>query len=77
MFFFSLQINIKSQSNAKYVENVISFRDMIAFVCEDKGDCERLTDVFKKQLQLPVNIVMAPDTPMSSFQSPILSPGHR
>lgn len=76
MFLF-FQINIKSQSNAKYVENVISFRDMIAFVCEDKGDCERLTEVFKKQQKLPVNIVMAPDTPMSSFRSPILSREHR
>lgn len=77
MFFFSLQINVKSQSNAKYIENIISFRDMIAFVCEDKGDCERLTEVFKKQQKLPVNIVMAPDTPISNFQSPILSREHR
>lgn len=50
---------------------------MIAFVCEDKGDCERLTEVFKKQQKLPVNIVMAPDTPISNFQSPILSREHR
>lgn len=72
-----LEINVKSADNSKYVENVIAFRDMIAFVCEDKGDCECLTDIFKKQQKLPVNIVMAPETSMSQYASPCLSREHK
>lgn len=67
-----LEVNVHTKEHCKYVENHIAARDMYAFVCEDKEDCKRLTEILKIQKKLPVNIVMAPDTPLSNFRSPAM-----
>lgn len=46
---------------------------MLAFVCEDKEDCKRLTNILKNQMNLPVNIVMEPGS-LPDFKQYILTP---
>ncbi|CAL7950406.1 unnamed protein product [Xylocopa violacea] len=52
-----LNINVTNISYAKYLETIISFRDLIAFVCEDKSDMNMLLHYLRDELQLQVNVV--------------------
>ncbi|XP_076749456.1 structural maintenance of chromosomes 5 isoform X2 [Xylocopa sonorina] len=52
-----LNINVTNISYAKYLETIISFRDLIAFVCEDKSDMNRLLHYLRDELELQVNVV--------------------
>lgn len=52
-----LNINVKEASYAKYLENIIPFRDLIAFTCEDKQDMNLLLKYLRDQQKLQVNVV--------------------
>ncbi|XP_014480265.1 PREDICTED: structural maintenance of chromosomes protein 5 [Dinoponera quadriceps] len=52
-----LSINVKDASYAKYLENVIALRDLIAFTCENKRDMNLLISYLREQQKLQVNIV--------------------
>ncbi|XP_043597499.1 structural maintenance of chromosomes protein 5 [Bombus pyrosoma] len=52
-----LNINVKEASYAKYLENIFPFRDMIAFVCEDKQDMNMLLHYLRDEQNLQVNVV--------------------
>lgn len=52
-----LNINVKEASYAKYLENIIPFRDLIAFTCEDKRDMNLLLKYLRDQQKLQVNVV--------------------
>ncbi|KAL0107255.1 hypothetical protein PUN28_015650 [Cardiocondyla obscurior] len=52
-----LTINVKEASYAKYLENIIPFRDLIAFTCEDKQDMNLLLKYLREQQKLQVNVV--------------------
>lgn len=52
-----LNINVKEVSYAKYLENIIPFRDLIAFTCEDKEDMNLLLKYLRDQQKLKVNVV--------------------
>ncbi|XP_023721137.1 structural maintenance of chromosomes protein 5 isoform X2 [Cryptotermes secundus] len=52
-----LEINIANPSNAKYVENVISKRDLLAFTCEDKKDMNNFVNILRDQKNLKVNVL--------------------
>lgn len=52
-----LNINVKEASCAKYLENIIPFRDLIAFTCEDKQDMNLLLKYLRDQQKLQVNVV--------------------
>lgn len=52
-----LNINVKDASYAKYLENIIPFRDLIAFTCEDKRDMNLLLKYLRDQQKLQVNVV--------------------
>ena len=44
----------------KYVENRLSYNDMIAFFCEDKNDMNNLLQVLREEKRLAVNAVHSP-----------------
>lgn len=50
-------MNVKDSSHAKYFENVISVRDLIAFTCERKEDVSLLGRKLRNEQHLNVNIV--------------------
>lgn len=52
-----LNINVSNKDYAKYIENVIPQRDLIAFVCEDKEDMNRLVQYLRKEQKLVVNVL--------------------
>lgn len=52
-----LSINVKDASYAKYLENVIMIRDLIAFTCESKHDMNLLISYLREQQRLQVNVV--------------------
>ncbi|KAG5343223.1 SMC5 protein, partial [Acromyrmex heyeri] len=72
-----LNINVKDASYAKYLENIIPFRDLIAFTCEDKRDMNLLLKYLREQQKLKVNVVhsdpmkrvtLQPNIPIESIQ---------
>ncbi|KAG5329555.1 SMC5 protein, partial [Acromyrmex charruanus] len=72
-----LNINVKEASYAKYLENIIPFRDLIAFTCEDKRDMNLLLKYLREQQKLKVNVVhsdpmkrvtLQPNIPIESIQ---------
>jgi len=52
-----LNINVKEASYAKYLENIIPTRDLIAFTCENKQDMKLLLMYLRDQQKLQVNVV--------------------
>ncbi|XP_054712241.1 structural maintenance of chromosomes protein 5-like [Uloborus diversus] len=65
-----MQIKVGRDEDRKYIENHIPMRDLLAFVCEDKKDAEHLITILRTTKKLSINVVMAPDQPLSAFQSP-------
>ncbi|XP_043259904.1 structural maintenance of chromosomes protein 5 isoform X1 [Colletes gigas] len=57
-----LNINVKNASYAMYLENVIAFRDLIAFVCENKQDMNILLHHLRDKQKLQVNAVHSDPT---------------
>ncbi|XP_043507403.1 structural maintenance of chromosomes protein 5 isoform X1 [Frieseomelitta varia] len=57
-----LNINVKNVPYAKYLENIIPFRDLIAFVCEDKRDMNMLLHHLRDEQHLQVNVVHSDPT---------------
>ena len=45
---------------AKYIENRISFNDLVAFFCEDKTDMNDLMRILREEKKLGVNVVHCP-----------------
>ncbi|KAL7298761.1 hypothetical protein TKK_0008507 [Trichogramma kaykai] len=52
-----LQINLKDPGYSKYFENIISSRDLTAFICEDKNDLNKLLHCLRTQQKLVINAV--------------------
>lgn len=52
-----LSINVKDVNYAKYLENIIPFRDLVAFVCENKRDMNLLLQYLRDEQKLQVNAV--------------------
>lgn len=54
---FDFQLNIASEEAAMYLENVVSRRDLNAFICEDKSDMSDLINELCVKQKLGVNIL--------------------
>jgi hypothetical protein len=54
---FLFQINVANPSNSKYVENVVSRRDLLAFTCEDKNDMNNFVKILRDQKNLKINVL--------------------
>ncbi|XP_055591280.1 structural maintenance of chromosomes protein 5, partial [Uranotaenia lowii] len=55
-----LELNVPNSENAKYLENTINKRDMIAFTCEDKEDMALFLRKVRQEMQLEgVNVVFS------------------
>ncbi|KAJ8670552.1 hypothetical protein QAD02_001811 [Eretmocerus hayati] len=52
-----LHINITNPQYSKYFESIINQQDLVAFVCEDKNDMNKLIRVLRQQQQLRINVV--------------------
>lgn len=48
------------QRNAKYIENIVSNRDMIAFVFEYTDDLTKFSKIIKQEQWKKINFVCAP-----------------
>ncbi|GFR03642.1 structural maintenance of chromosomes protein 5 [Trichonephila clavata] len=70
-----ISIQVTDDENRKFLENAISKRDLLMFVCEDKQDLERFMNVMKKDKKLSVNVTMVPDENINDFSSPAIT-GH-
>ncbi len=61
------QINMKRTEWAKYVESAVSKNDLMAFICEDREDLKLFTELINKELNIRVNVVMAPNENENDF----------
>nr|XP_027207955.1 structural maintenance of chromosomes protein 5-like [Penaeus vannamei] len=64
------QLNIKDPKYAKYVEDRVSYQDLVAFVCESKEDMNLFKELMDKQ-KMRVNVVHSSPADMSQFQPKI------
>lgn len=62
------QINMKRIDWSKYVESAISKNDLIAFICEDRDDLKLFTQLLQQELNIRVNVVLAPNQSGGDFQ---------
>jgi len=61
------QINMKDARYAKYLENIVSNKDLVAFICEDAADVKRFMQQMHS-MKLTVNIFHIVHEHSSSFQ---------
>ncbi|KAL4131729.1 hypothetical protein QTP88_009002 [Uroleucon formosanum] len=54
------QIEVRDQKNAKYIENIINYRDMIAFVFEYAEDLTTFNKIGKQEHWKKINSISAP-----------------
>lgn len=54
---FKFKLTVLDSSNAKYLENCIAERDLVAFTCEEKDDMSILHRKLRVEQKLSVNIL--------------------
>ncbi|XP_078689156.1 structural maintenance of chromosomes protein 5-like [Branchiostoma floridae x Branchiostoma belcheri] len=64
-----LIMNVPNRGYARYLEHIISYNDMRAFVCEDQEDMNKFLNEVRDNQKLKVNAVRAPSRPVSEFVS--------
>nr|CAH7727097.1 unnamed protein product [Callosobruchus chinensis] len=52
-----LEINVLNNQHSKYVENVVSVRDRLAFTCVNKRDMNKLIKCLRESQKLSVNVI--------------------
>ena len=62
-----LQINMNDARYAKYLENIVSNKDLVAFICEDAADVKRFMQQMHT-MKLTVNIFHVVQEHSSTFQ---------
>jgi len=58
---------MKDSRYAKYLENIVSNKDLVAFICEDTEDVKKFMQKML-DMKLTVNIFHVVQEPSSSFQ---------
>lgn len=66
------QLNVRG-GYAKYFENIISKRDLVAIGCEDKDDIKVLFKKLRDDMKLNINIIHIRATRSLEFESPPIS----
>ncbi|GBM89813.1 Structural maintenance of chromosomes protein 5 [Araneus ventricosus] len=64
-----VSIKVEKDENRRFIENAVADRDLLMFVCEDKGDLERFVKIIKHEKKLCVNVSMVPDESLADFSS--------
>lgn len=62
-------MNVLESNNAKYLENCISERDLIAFTCEEKDDMSILHQKLRVEQKLNVNMLYSAASNELSFRA--------
>ncbi|XP_055908199.1 structural maintenance of chromosomes protein 5 [Eupeodes corollae] len=63
-----LELNVQDPNNAKYFENTIALRDLLAFTCESKTDMSKLVDILTIQQSLPISILYSPPAAQCEYR---------
>ncbi|XP_023031430.1 structural maintenance of chromosomes protein 5 [Drosophila willistoni] len=63
-----LELNMANDDEAKYLENVIPYRDLYAFSCEDKSVMSQLINELCVKQKLSVNIIYCEPVKVCSFK---------
>lgn len=65
-----LELNVPNSENAKYLENTIAKRDLIAFTCEDRDDMALFLRKVRQEMKLEgVNVVFSEPSDRLMYQS--------
>ncbi|XP_073840909.1 structural maintenance of chromosomes 5 isoform X2 [Musca autumnalis] len=68
-----LELTVMNQNHAKYLENIINIKDLLAFSCESASDLSLLTTELCWKRKLQINICHAPPNPPESAFRPKVS----
>ncbi|XP_055857163.1 structural maintenance of chromosomes protein 5 [Episyrphus balteatus] len=63
-----LELNVPDPNHAKYFENTIAVRDLLAFTCEDKQDMSKLIDCLRIQQHLSISILYSPPAEQCQYR---------
>lgn len=44
-----IEVNVKDPKNAIYIENTVSYRDLVSFICEDTNDSIKLMNILRDE----------------------------
>ncbi|XP_018790213.1 PREDICTED: structural maintenance of chromosomes protein 5 [Bactrocera latifrons] len=66
-----LELSVLDPEHAKYFENVISIRDLLAFTCEDKDDVSLLVSELCVKQKLHINVGHAPASNRRNYRPDI------
>lgn len=66
-----LELSVLDAEHAKYFENVISIRDLLAFTCEDKDDVSLLVSELCVKQKLHINVGHAPPANRINYRADI------
>lgn len=60
---------MKDAENAKYLENSVNIRDLIAFTCVCKSDVELLTRKLRVEQSLHINVIYSEEADECQFKA--------
>lgn len=72
-----LELNVRGEDYGRYIENVVSMRDFLAFTCENVDDMNKFMTILRKEKKLEINAVHSdasneirykPQTPISDMR---------
>lgn len=66
-----LELSVLNSEHAKYFENIISVRDLLAFTCEDKEDVSLLVSELCVKQKLHINVGHAPPANKINYRADI------
>nr|XP_014089188.1 structural maintenance of chromosomes protein 5 [Bactrocera oleae] len=66
-----LELSVLDPEHAKYFENIISLRDLLAFTCEDKDDVSLLVSELCVKQKLHINVGHAPTSSRINYRPDI------
>lgn len=64
-----VEMTVKEQKYAKYIENTVGIKDLVAFICTNKQDMARLIQKLRNEMRLQVNVAYSEASNQVNFQS--------
>lgn len=63
-----VEMSVKEQRFAKYIESTVGIKDLVAFICTDKQDMSRLIQKLRNEMKLKVNIAYSAETDQVEYR---------
>lgn len=66
-----LGIDVRCNEYCQYIENTVSLRDLLSFICEEPDDMTLLLNILRVEMKLNINVIHSNETTQISFKSKV------